>query len=274
MSRRHWGTARTALGVSILVVAAIASLAATTVGRAVAAEPEADSNLSVTVTEEPVPTPIATPTASPTPSPTTTPRPSGPPATPPGRDPDRNPGRPPGGDVEQETITDPAEAEEALGDKPSDLGGILALSGLTATVSPTFTPENGSITLSFTVRNTSSTTFNSTARFWITNAVGARIAEEQHVRVNKLEPKETRRISVTFSSLGQFGVLNGFLQFTPPKQVENTQLSTITRDTLIVLPPLFGLSVVAGLGGLGGLLWWGSGARGTRSRLGLEGTPA
>lgn len=235
-----------ALGAGILLIGVLAGAGLVTADRAIAAEGDPEGNLSVVITDD-----ETDPTPTPTPSPV--------PTMPPGANP---PGPPKPGDVEQEVIINPDDADDALGDDPSDFAGKLAMSGLTASVSPSFAPDNGTVTLIFTVRNTSATPFDSTARFWITNAVGARIADQRGVEVKGLAAGETRRVKATFGALGQHTMLTGYVKLTPPKSVEGQKLSPLTRNTLIVLPPLLGLSVLGGLAGVGGLLWWVLGPRG------------
>lgn len=227
-----------ALGVGALCVALLVGVGLA-VDPAAAQDGEPDGNLSVVVTDGIEPTPTVSPATS----------------TPPTRPRGSNPGGPRPGDVVQETISDPAEADNALGVDPAGIGGLLAISGLTPTVSPTFAPGNGPVTLTFTVRSNSSTTFDSTARFWITNPVGGRIADERRVQVNALTFGETRRISVTFSALGQHTVLNGHVRLTPPKTVDGTQLRPLDRDTTFVLAPLLALSIGGGITLTGWLLW-------------------
>jgi len=161
-----------------------------------------------------------------------------------------------GGSVVQETLTDPTDADDALGEDPFSLGGVLYLSGLTSSVSPSFTPANGTVTLMLTVRNSSSTTFDSKARFWLENAANVRVSQVNGVRIGDLEPEETRRISVTLRDLGQWTLLHGYVTLTPPKVVEGTPLKPITRDTMVALPPLFGISVGGGAAALAGAAWW------------------
>lgn len=177
-----------------------------------------------------------------------------PPATPPPTPPRGN--TPRGGTVTQETISLPTEADAALGDEPFDLGGVLYVSGLTGSASPTLHPDNGVVKLKITVRNTSETSFDSSLRFWLENAVGAKVAEVKGVRVKALEPGETRTITASMRRLGQWTMLHAHATLTPPKVVDGTALVPLTRDTVVTLPPLFGLSIGGALGVLGGLIWW------------------
>ena len=204
-----------------------------------AAETIDEGNITVDVTDG----------VEPTPRPTFTP-PGPPPVNPP------RPGPPVAADVTQATIPDPVGADEALGEDPAVAGGILAMSGLTATASPSIAIGNGYVTLDFVVRNTSATAFDSTARFWIDNAVGGRIVEVDDAAVAALEPGETRRVQVRIDGLGQHFVLHAHVTLTPPDTVEGVELDAITRDTTIAVPPLFVLSLVSGIGAASGLLWW------------------
>jgi hypothetical protein len=208
-----------------------------------AAETIDEGNITVDVTDgvEPTPRPAFTPPGPP---------PGRPPVNPP------RPGPPVAADVTQATIPDPVGADEALGEDPAVAGGILAMSGLTATASPSIAIGNGYVTLDFVVRNTSATAFDSTARFWIDNAVGGRIVDVDDVAVAALEPDETRRVQVRIDGLGQHFVLHAHVTLTPPDTVEGVELDAITRDTTIAVPPLFVLSLVSGIGAASGLLWW------------------
>jgi hypothetical protein len=211
------------LGVGALLLALVA-ITGSVADRAVAEEEEPGGSLSVVVTDDSEQTP--------TPSPSATPLPPAPVQ-----------GGPKAPVAGQQTITEPAEVEEALGDNPFELGGILSVSGLTASASPSFIPANGDVWLTFTVRNNSATAFDSTAVFWVDNVFDSRISARTTVRLDGLAPDETRRVSVSFSGLGQHTVLQGNVRLTPPETVEGTELSPLQRDTLFMLPPLFALAV-------------------------------
>lgn len=177
--------------------------------------------------------------------------------TPPATTPVTPPWIPPrGGPVTQETITDPVGVDEELGDEPFDLGGVLYVSGLTGSASPSLHPDNGTVTLKITVRNTSATSFDSTLRFWLENAVGATIAEAKKVKVASLAAGETRTVTASMTKLGQWTLFHGHATLTPPKVVEGTSLVPLTRDTVVTMPPFFGLVVGGGVAALGGLAWW------------------
>jgi hypothetical protein len=179
-------------------------------------------------------------------------RPDSPPIT------SNRPTVPTGGQVAETTVDSPAEADDALGEDLVDLGGVLYISGLTSSVSPTLDPGNGSVSLSFTVRNVADSAFDSTARFWIDNAFGVPVAEVTNLRIQNLEPGETRIVTATMRGIGQWTVLGGHVTLIPPDEVDGTELSPLTRDTTLALAPLFVLLLVAGgaaLTALVGLAW-------------------
>ncbi|WP_167040822.1 hypothetical protein [Salinibacterium sp. ZJ454] len=266
------------LGVGAVGVILAATLSVGAAGAAVppaaATDTDVEGNVTVDVIDD---------SPQPTPSPTRT---NGPPFTPPGPPPSRPPVTPAGkgntpppvqapvtAQVTQATIPDPAAADEALGDEAITTGGPLGMSGLSASATPSFEPGNGTLTLSFVVRNTSTSTFDSTARFWVNNISGGRLADIQDVHVDNLEPDETRRVVVRIDGLGQHVVLRTYVTLTPPQTVDGMSLSVLTRDTTAVVLPLFAISLVSGVGALSGLAWWMFSSRGLGLRFRQRGTP-
>lgn len=131
--------------------------------------------------------------------------------------------------------------------KPGDgdsVGGILFVSGLTSHYIWSPNPLRSAAELRFTVRNVSNTTFDSTARFWVTTTFGAKLSEVNGIPVHALKPKETRVIRATLVGLGQWTVLQAHATLTPPKVIEGTSLAPVTRDAFIVVPPV----IVGGVG--------------------------
>lgn len=180
-------------------------------------------------------------------------RPDRPPVNPPGPPGGSPPGRPgsvPGsGQVTQPTITDRASADGALGADAVSLEGVLNISGLTAEALPGFDIGNGSLTLSFVVRNTSAEPVDASAAFSVDNLFGWRIAEVADVRVDALQPDETRRVVVRLDGLGQQILLHSHVTLTPPATVAGVELKPMTRDTTAFVIPLLTLVVLAaGLG--------------------------
>lgn len=243
-----------------LLLAALLSVGSASASAAETPAPDSDTDggaLTVTIPGDPTPSPSPSATPSPVPSPA------------PSKGGGNNGGTKPitKGDVTQATIPDPAAADDALGDDAVMLDGILAMSGLTATASPSIGVGNGSVTLDFVVRNLSQSTFDAKARFWIDNAVGAVIADIDKVKIKKLAPDETRRIQVRIEDLGQNVVLHAHATLTPPKKIDGVETSALTRDTSFTVVPLFSVSVLGGLGVLGGVAWWVFGSRAFGMRL-------
>lgn len=258
---------RLCVGAAGVILAATLSVGAAgaAVHPAAAADTDADGNVTVDVTDG----------VEPSPSPTRTP---GPPFTPPGPPPFTPSVTPPRGSqltpaVTQATILDPAAADDTLGDDAITTGGILGMSGLSASATPSFEPGNGTLTLSFVVRNTSTSTFDSTARFWVNNLAGGRLADIEDVDVDNLEPDETRRVVVRIEGLGQHVVLRNYVTLTPPQTVDGMPLSIMNRNTTVAVPPLFSVSLVGGASALSGLAWWMFSSRGLGLRFRRFGTP-
>lgn len=229
-------------GFSLVVVTLVLGWGAVSVVPAAVAQDDQDGNVSVVVTDGPEPTP--TPTIS-LPQVSTPPL-ILPPAT----------GGPKGSsNVQQATVT-PAGSEQALGPDAVGVDGVFSMSGLTASIAPSFTPGNGTVTLTFSVRNSSKEAFDSNAKIWVDTAWGTRVSELEGISVAGLQPEETRRVSATIDDLGQTTLLNAHVTFTPPKEVAGTSLEPITRDTFVAFPPVFALLVIGGVAGIGGLGWW------------------
>jgi len=224
----------------IVILLAVLGLSIALAGRAAAVDEDSDGNLSVIVTDDQDSTPRPTPTPSTTPrvTPTTPPRANA-----------------PTGGVGQATVT-PTGVGDALGPDPVIVEGVYAMSGLTVSASPSIAPANSAVTLSFSVRNSSSTMFDATARVWITSVFGTRLASLEGIAIDGLAPDETRRVSATVWGLGQSALLNGHVTFTPPAEIEGTALSPVTRDTFFVLAPLFALLIAGGVAGAATGVWW------------------
>lgn len=146
----------------------------------------------------------------------------------------------------------------------------LAVGGISASVTPTFAVDGGSATLSVVVRNTSAETFDAAARFVVTDLFGTTIGEEDGIPVGPLEPDVARTVSVTFDGLGQNVFVRSSVKITPPQKVGDTDLSPVTRDALVFVPPLFALSVIAAAAALGWASWW---AIGRARRDALDASP-
>ena len=230
-------------------------------------QPPRGGNLSIDITDGTSPHPTATP--APSPSVISTPPPTLPPVLP-------GPGSPIiVGDVTQATIPDAGAADDALGDAPLVTGNVLAMSGLTATPSPSLGIDNGALTLDFVVRNMSTETFDATARFWVSNIFGTTIADIRNVAVDSLEPDETRRVQVRIDGPGQWIVLRADATLTPPERVADSDLQALSRDTVVVFLPWFLMWFTGLLCVLCTVGWWVFSRRGLGLRLGpVAGTAA
>ena len=145
------------------------------------------------------------------------------------------------------------------GGAPATLPGArvgLAAGGITSEVSPNLLPGNGSVTLSVVVRNTSSQAFDADARFVLRNLFGQTIGEVDAIPLGTLEPDQSREVSATIDDPGQGVFVRGYATITPPEKVGDTELSPVSREALIFVPPYFSLAVIVGLGALGGTAWW------------------
>lgn len=130
-----------------------------------------------------------------------------------------------------------------------DIGGILSISGLSTGSAPSLNPFGGEVQVWFTVRNTSKSSIDLTADFWMENVLGLRLSNVDGVAVSALKPGETRTISADLPGAGQWTVLTAHARVNPPAQVDGTELSPLTRDaTVFVLPWLAVLFLGLGAG--------------------------
>ncbi|PVW04384.1 hypothetical protein DEA06_10290 [Microbacterium sp. Gd 4-13] len=126
-----------------------------------------------------------------------------------------------------------------------DLGGMLSIGGLSTSYRPSFNPFGGDLELSFTVRNTSQSTVDATADFWMEGPFGLRISSADDVAVAALKPGETRTVSASLPGVGQWTVLTAHTTFTPPEMVDDVQLTPLTRDATVFALPWFVVLLVA-----------------------------
>ena len=118
-----------------------------------------------------------------------------------------------------------------------DLGGILYLSGLTASTTLSPNPLGGSTHSYFTVRNVSDTTITASAAFWLDGPFGNQLSEVTGIDIVDLKPDESRIVDATLTGVGQWTFATAHATLTPPKVVEGTELSPITRDSFVVVAP-------------------------------------
>jgi hypothetical protein len=148
------------------------------------------------------------------------------------------------------SVVDPAGVVTE-GDLPTltldevDLGGMLSIGGLSSSYRPSFNPFGGDLELSFTVRNTSQSTVDATADFWMEGPFGLRISSADDVAVAALKPGETRTVSASLPGVGQWTILTAHTTFTPPETVDDVPLTPLTRDATVFALPWFVVLLVA-----------------------------
>ncbi len=139
--------------------------------------------------------------------------------------------------------------EPAVVDAPGTLElGVFAISALQAVAEPSLSLDGGAVNLSFTVRNTSTTPFDATAKFWLDARAGKPIAAIDGVAVDDLQPGEIRQVTVRIEHVGNWSFYRGHVTFTPPEEVEKTELTPITREADVFVPPPAALPFVIALG--------------------------
>ncbi|AWB96446.1 hypothetical protein DCE93_12970 [Agromyces badenianii] len=130
-----------------------------------------------------------------------------------------------------------------------ELGGVLYLGGLSSGYSPSPNPFGGDLQLWFTVRNVSDSAITMRADFWMEGPFGNRIGQVDDVRVVNLKPGERRTISADVPGVGQWTLISAHARLTPPKVVDGTELTPVTRDAFVFAPPwLIGVTAAALLG--------------------------
>lgn len=225
------------------------------VGGPVAAE-ENEDGLVVKVVDPATPTPAPTPapsSAPATPAPQA-PRPAAPGATLP--------------QVSQQTLTEPADADAALGEGSESMAGLIYVSTARTAPSLTLHPDGGAVAVVLTVRSVAGETIDGAAKFWLTTAWGWPASPPIEVDVPALSPGETRELTATLSGPGQWTFYQAHAEFTPPASVDGVELSAITRTENFLILPLFTLGIAIALAAAVGVVVWGSRVLGRREELG------
>lgn len=198
---------------------------------------DAEDNLTVEIIDQDVPgPPVVTPVPPVVPS-----------ATPPGRSgatftPTSSPG------VTQQSITDPAAADEALGEHSDTMAGLIYVSMAHATPGLSFHPDGGEVAIVLSIRNVSGETLDGVARFKIATAWGWQASEDLEVAVAALVPGETRVLTATLPGPGQWAFYQTQVSFIPPEKVDNVELAPIVRSENFLVLPLFAAGIVCVLG--------------------------
>jgi hypothetical protein len=161
------------------------------------------------------PTTAASPTSTTTTSTTPTSTTNGPAPT----------GAQPGGSPSPSTVVNPGEEQ--------DIGGVLYVSALAWSYSPSFNPLDGSADLHFTVRNVYPGEVTGSARFWVTGPFGVAVGQPVEVPVAAIKPGETRFVTARISGLAQWTVVTASATFTPPAALGELKLTPLTRTSLV-----------------------------------------
>jgi hypothetical protein len=131
-----------------------------------------------------------------------------------------------------------------------DLGGVLYISGVRTGFTPSVNPLDGSMEVSFTVKNVSKSTLDSNAELWLTNVFGAGVGSRAEVSVPALKPDESRVVSAPLGGVGQWTMLTAHATFTPPSTIDGNEVPPVTRDAaVLVFPWLVALLLVGGAAG-------------------------
>ncbi|NQX36547.1 hypothetical protein [Herbiconiux sp. VKM Ac-2851] len=135
-----------------------------------------------------------------------------------------------------------------------DLGGVLYISGVRTGFSPSVNPLDGTMDVSFTVKNVSKSTLDSNAELWLTNVFGAGIGSRAEVAVPALKPGESRVVSAPLSGVGQWLLVSAHATFTPPATIDGAEVPPVTRDAVVVVFPW--LIVLLAAGSAAGFAAW------------------
>ncbi len=157
-----------------------------------------------------------------------------------------------GGTTGGGTTTEPGSTTSTTVTVESGVAGVLYVSGLSWTYTPSLNPLDGSLNLRFTVRNVFSETLSPTATLWINQIFGGPVDQPVVVAVEKLKSGETRTVEATFHGLAQWTVLSGHGTLSVPSKGE-VVLAPIARDAMIWFLPWF--IVLLGALGAAAILW-------------------
>jgi hypothetical protein len=117
-----------------------------------------------------------------------------------------------------------------------DLGGKLFISGLSSNSVGSINPFAGEIVATFTVRNISTETFDSSVRFWADGPFGNELSQVR-VKIDELKPDESRTVTGTLTGIGQWTFIQVHAAYTPPKTLDGIELASATRDQFVFVPP-------------------------------------
>jgi hypothetical protein len=139
-----------------------------------------------------------------------------------------------------------SSASTVPGGGETSIGGVLFISGLTMTYTPSINPFDGHVDMRFTVRNAYKKAVDGKAIFWVTAWFGNTVGHQVEVSVPDIKPGETRLVTATIRGVGQWGILTGHATFIPPKSLDQITLTAVTRTGTIVYIPWFPAVCLAG----------------------------
>ena len=148
--------------------------------------------------------------------------------------------------------TQPGSTTSTTGTTDSGVAGVLHVSGLSWSYTPSLNPLDGSLNLRFTVRNVFRETLSPTATLWINQVFGGPVDAPVNVLVDKLKAGETRTVEANFSGLAQWTMLSAHATLAVPGKGE-VVLAPIVRDAIIWFLPWFIVLLAAALAG--GIVW-------------------
>ena len=148
--------------------------------------------------------------------------------------------------------TQPGSTTSTTGTTDSGVTGVLHVSGLSWSYTPSLNPLDGSLNLRFTVRNVFRETLSPTATLWITQIFGGPVDVPVTVAVDKLKAGETRTVEANFHGLAQWTMLSAHATLAVPGTGE-VVLAPIVRDAIIWFLPWF-IVLLAALVATG-ILW-------------------
>jgi len=143
-----------------------------------------------------------------------------------------------------------SSASTVPGGGETSIGGVLYISGLTMTYTPSINPFDGRVDMRFTVRNAYKKAVSGKAKFWVTAWFGNTVGHQVEVTANGIQPGETRAITATIHGVGQWGILTGHATFVPPQYLDSVTLTAVTRTGTIVYVPWFPAVCLAGASAL------------------------
>jgi hypothetical protein len=145
----------------------------------------------------------------------------------------------------------------------TSIGGVLFISGLSMSYTPSINPLDGRVDMRFTVRNAYRKAVDGKAIFWVTAWFGNTVSHQVEVSVPDIKPGETRIVTATIRGVGQWGILTGHATFIPPKSLDQVTLTAVTRTGTVVYVPWFPTVCLAG----GSAFWFALRRRGVYELL-------